>query len=39
MFHDPARVKVLNGAVPGTLSSYMSVCLNLHVPKVRGWAD
>jgi len=27
------RVQVHNGAVPGTLSSYMSVCHNVHVPK------
>ena len=26
------RVRVHNGAVPGTLSSYMSVCHNVHVP-------
>lgn len=25
--------QVHNGAVPGTLSSYMSVCHNVHVPK------
>ncbi|KAG1658766.1 hypothetical protein FOA52_001308 [Chlamydomonas sp. UWO 241] len=27
------NVKVHNGAVPGTLSSYMSVCHNIHTPK------
>ena len=27
------RVVVHNGAVPGTVSQYMSVCHNLHVPK------
>ncbi len=31
---DP-RVRVANGAVPGTLSSYMSVCYGKHVPLVR----
>ncbi len=31
---DP-RVRVANGAVPGTYSSYMSVCYNKHVPQVR----
>lgn len=28
-----ARIRVLNGAVPGTTSSYMSVCYNMHVPR------
>ena len=30
----PGRVRVTNGAVPGTLSSYMSVCCGAHVPQV-----
>ncbi len=32
---DP-RVRVTNGAVPGTFSSYMSVCYSKHVPQVRA---
>jgi hypothetical protein len=30
----PGRVHVKNSAVPGTFSSYMSVCYNMHVPPV-----
>ena len=29
---DKTRLSIHNGAVPGTLSSYMSVCHNVHVP-------
>ncbi|KAJ9522489.1 hypothetical protein QJQ45_008221 [Haematococcus lacustris] len=29
----PGAVHVLNSAVPGTFSSYMSVCYNVHVPQ------
>jgi hypothetical protein len=28
----PAQVEVTNGAVPGTVSMFMSVCLQSHVP-------
>jgi DNA polymerase alpha subunit B len=27
------RVRIHNGAVPGTLSAYMSVCHNVHAPR------
>ncbi|KAG1666906.1 hypothetical protein FOA52_005966 [Chlamydomonas sp. UWO 241] len=30
---DKDKLSVHNGAVPGTLSSYMSVCHNVHLPK------
>jgi len=29
----PGQVTSTNGAVPGTISSYMSACVNIHVPK------
>ncbi|GFH11613.1 SGNH_hydro domain-containing protein, partial [Haematococcus lacustris] len=32
----PGPVHLLSSAVPGTYSSYMSVCYNVHVPKVQG---
>ncbi|KAL6752501.1 hypothetical protein V8C86DRAFT_2753172 [Haematococcus lacustris] len=31
--HKAGPVHLLNSAVPGTYSSYMSVCYNVHVPK------
>ena len=30
------RVRVNNGAVPGTSSQYMSTCHNVHVPPPVG---
>jgi hypothetical protein len=35
----PGRVHVKNSAVPGTFSSYMSVCYNMHVPPVRSGSN
>lgn len=32
----PGQVHLINGAVPGTFSSYMSVCYNVHVPQVKN---
>ncbi len=30
------RVRVLNGGVPGITSQYMSLCVNIHAPKVHN---
>lgn len=32
----PGQVHLINGAVPGTFSSYMSVCYNVHVPQASN---
>ncbi len=32
-FPNAGKVEVVNGAVPGTVSMFMSVCLKAHVPQ------
>ena len=31
--YSTAAIAGSNGAVPGTVSSYLSVCLKMHIPK------
>lgn len=33
---EPKATHLVNGAVPGTYSSYMAVCYNIHVPQVSA---